>query len=207
MLSPSAGEKCGLGVEQIPYAFHDGFTAEALQPAWQWPADARPTFFLRPGSGELELQAMPASADWSLGAMLGVVPFALDYVAGASLEPADSGAETEAETEAGLAVFADSAHFAAIAVGSGSITLTQTTQGRTTRVAATQILGDGRLYLRTEATGGNRFQFTWSSDGANWHELGPQVTVPTERPVRIAIFAAGPANRRRAFHSFSVESR
>jgi len=77
-------------------------------------------------------------------------------------------------------------------------------------LAQSDLPASPKAYLRLSATSGQNFQFSASSDGTNWMNIGDKLRgatlPPWDRSVRIALTVGGPASAEAVFDSFRMDS-
>jgi beta-xylosidase len=142
--------------------------AGAVSPRMQWPVDLLPE--MRTVNGWLELKGVLAKA-----------PASTDYYA-----------RTVVEGSGGLAAWGDARNATGITLASGRVTLWRRAKGERAELASVETAAT-RMHLRMKATGGNRFEFTFSEDGKKWTPIHPPVDgddlPPWDLAVRVALVA------------------
>lgn len=190
--TPRIWTKPNTGASELPHAPYrrdDTFTSPALQPVWQWnhvPVDGKWSLMEHPGF--LRLHAVPAESFWTARNTLtqrAVGPRSQPTVLldTSGMKPGDI---------AGLGLFNRPYAWIGVERNATGMAVTQFDEqtGQTDRTP----LNAARIWLRADSDFlENLAQFSFSTDGKSFHNLGPKVKLPygliTFQGVRDSLFA------------------
>jgi hypothetical protein len=98
--------------------------------------------------------------------------------------------------QAGLAAIGDPVNAIGVSAAGKKIMLWQVKGGKQQVLTQANLPESPNLQLRLLAREGNKLQFSWSTDGQNWNQLGQQPVdgaylPPWDRGVRVGLVAKG----------------
>ncbi|MDQ6652986.1 MAG: family 43 glycosylhydrolase [Acidobacteriota bacterium] len=167
---------------------------------WQWPMYSGQNARTEDGFLRLEVTAAPSSDDWT-GAVFARRTTSGDYAATTALDLAT----LPARTHAGLAAFSWRNWAVGIAVGEGKLFVWRR-EGNTEEVLITQATSLSKLiYLRMNASDGEKYDFAYSSDGRNWQQLGQPVDGSYIEGAHVALTVGGPVHSVARFDWLRIE--
>ena len=176
-----------------------------IEPGWNWlVGDKNP---VRPAKGALVIQADARHGTNLLGSVFGRSITGGDLVATTELElnSIDPG-----ET-AGLAMVGDRGNATGIAFSNGKLFVWNRARGEQQTLAATNAPTAQKLFLQVRAEKGAEYDFAFSADGKQWHELRSDVSgkhlPPWDRAVRASLTVGGKLNADARFESFNIEAK
>ncbi len=206
------GGKGPSGKHQAPYnvaqkknelRFDEDFNT--IEPGWNWlVGDKNP---VRPAQGALVIQADPRHGTNLLGSVFGRSITGGDLVATTELDlkSLDSG------EAAGLAMVGDRGNATGIAILDGKLFVWNSARGEQQTLAATSAPSAQKLFLRVRAEKGAEYDFAFSADGKQWHQLRSDVSgkhlPPWDRAVRASLTVGGKPNADARFESFNIEAK
>jgi beta-xylosidase len=173
--------------------FFDGFNGAALGPEWQWPMNNAPTIQVEGGrGGHLSLTpSATAVAEEYAGAVVARRTTSGDYTATALVDV--RGAAPAAR--AGLSAYGWRDSALGVSAGGGKVYVWRREGREARRVAVADLPGSDFLYLRMQAQGGERYHFSFSTNGREWTGVGGAVDGAFIEAARVALTAAGGAAR------------
>ncbi|WP_316248071.1 family 43 glycosylhydrolase [Hymenobacter sp. BT491] len=197
--SPQAAPLQNVGVLNVT----DNFTGNKLAGTWQWPICKQPVASV--SDGQLLLNACPEN----LGAMVAQRTYAATYKTTATL---DFGA-LPAHTFAGLAAVGDPQNALALMAGDGMLQLWSVKAGQTQCLIKVSVEECKSLGLRFEAWGGQRYRFSYCTNGVTWQAmpmnsfaLNGTYLPPWDRGIRVGLLAQGPETATVAFNDFTIRN-
>lgn len=200
--SVQAAAPVGVAQHKAEIGFSDTFSASTLEAGWQWPQDREPDHELQPG--HLLLRANRSSTNL-IAAVLARSTTAADYVATAVVEtrPLKPG------WVAGLCAFGDDHNATGLAVSKDGLMAWRRDRGAYRLLARHEALAGDKVHLRVVARQGYRLEFSASSDGTHWVNLGDKLESkglpPWDRGVRVALTTGGAVGAEGCFDSFSLQ--
>ncbi len=169
--------------------FDDSFGGRKLRAGWQWPQDNEPATTL--SRGRLVLAPTANHAKNPIGAIVGRSTTAGDYTATTRIRLSD----LKPGALAGLAAIGDPANALGIAVSRENVIVWQQARDKFTTNAVERGVEGKTMELRVTAKDGNRFQFSFSTDGKSWKSIGQSAEggylPPWDRSIRIGLTAGG----------------
>jgi beta-xylosidase len=168
---------------------NDEFNADSLSPSWQWPVNTQPQYKVEnTNNGIIQLKARPAN----LGAVVAQRTQSGNYEAITELDRTS----LKNNTQAGLAAIGDPVNAIGVSATGKKIMLWQVKGGKQQVLTQANLPESPNLQLRLLAREGNKLQFSWSTDGQNWNQLGQQPVdgaylPPWDRGVRVGLVAKG----------------
>jgi beta-xylosidase len=173
--------------------FFDDFDGPPLGPEWQWPMNNAPAAQVESGSGgHLTLApSATAVAEEYAGAVVARRTTSGDYTATALLDMRGAAAGARA----GLSAYGWRDSALGVLAGGGKVYVWRREGREARRVAVVDLPASDLLYLRMKAEGGERYRFSFSTDGREWTEVGSAVDGAFIEAARVALTAAGGAAR------------
>ncbi|WP_229755055.1 family 43 glycosylhydrolase [Hymenobacter cavernae] len=197
--SPQAAPLHNVGMMNLT----DHFAGNQLAGTWHWPIGKRPVVGV--SDGQLLLNACPEQ----LGSLVAQRTYAATYKATTSL----NAAALPAGTFAGLTAVGDPDNALALMAGDGKLQLWYVKKGKTQCLTEVSVELSRNLGLRVEAWGGQRYRFSYSTNGVTWEAM-PMDTFavngtylpPWDRGIRVGLLAQGPEDITVAFDSFTIRN-
>jgi beta-xylosidase len=168
--------------------FFDGFTSAGLGATWQWPMFNEQVVGIQgPGGGYLLLSPRGSRPEDFTSAIAAQPSAASDYVATTLVNLRDM----PATMRAGLAAYGWPTAALGISVGGGKIVVWRREEKNQETPYTADAPRAEAVYLRMTATEGERYSFSYSTNGRDWTALGAAVGGSHIEGVRVALTASG----------------
>jgi beta-xylosidase len=173
--------------------FFDGFNGSALGPEWQWPMNNTPDARVDGGRGGYLTLApsAAASADEYASAVVARRTTSGDYTATVLIDTRG----TAAPARAGLSAYGWRDSALGVSADGGKVYVWRREGREAKRVGEASIPATDFLYLRMKAEGGERYRFSFSTNGREWTDVGSAVDGAFIEAARVALTAARGAVR------------
>jgi beta-xylosidase len=183
---------------------NDEFTTAQLTQAWQWPVNALPQYTVEEAAnGTLQLQARAAN----LGTVVAQRTQSANYEAITEINKAS----LKNNIQAGIAAVGDPANAIGISTAGKKIMVWQIKGGKQNVLTQANMPDSSTVQLRLVARSGDKYQFSWSTDGQQWNQLGNEPVdgsylPPWDRGVRIGLVAKGAPSGNAQFNWFRLNN-
>jgi beta-xylosidase len=183
---------------------NDEFTADSLLPSWQWPVNTSPQYTIEEGSNGI-LQLKPKAT--TLGAVIAQRTQSANYEAITEVNKTS----LKNNTQAGIAAIGDQANAIGVSTTGKKLMLWQLKGGKQNVLSQANIPDSSTVQLRLSARNGDKYQFSWSTDGQNWNQLGKEPVdgsylPPWDRGVRVGLVAKGASPGNVQFNWFRLSN-
>ena len=190
------------GGRRAPTGFSDEFSGSSVAMGWQWPRGNRPRASV--SGGMLTLAPIAQRATDPTGAVLARSTNTGQYVAVTALDTAG----VAPGTQAGLSAFGNPADSVGIRMKGDTLEVWRRQGNKEQTLGNVPAPMGARLYLRMTVREGHLYQFSASSDGASWLDVGTEVNgaflPPWDRGVRVALTAGGSEGASARFDSLTL---
>jgi beta-xylosidase len=181
---------------------NDEFTTAELMPNWQWPVNTMPQYTVEDASNGI-LQLKPKATN--LGAVIAQRTQSANYEAVTEI----SKASLKNNIQAGIAAIGDPANAIGASTAGKKLTLWQLKAGKQSVLKQANLPDSATVQLRLVARSGDKYQFSWSTDGQNWNQLGQDPVdgsylPPWDRGVRVGLVAKGSSSGKAQFNWFRL---
>ena len=179
----------GRGNPAAAQEFFDDFNDAALGPEWQWPMNNAPTIQVEGGRGGYLSLAPSATlvAEEYAGAVIARRTTAGDYTATALVDLKS----LPNSSRAGLSAYGWRDSAVGVSAGGGKVYVWRREGREAKRVAVAEVSPSDFLYLRMKAEGGERYRFSFSTNGREWADVGGEVDGAFIESARVALTTAG----------------
>jgi beta-xylosidase len=184
----------------VPASVSDNFKGRFLDDKWQWSVFQAPQYKLK--SKNLTLTANASSS----GAYLGQKIYWGDYTATTAI------LTKEQDAIAGLGAIGDDENTLSVVLSGDKIKVNQLKKNKDTTLSEKSIGRSKRVYLRMNVHGGKDYNFSYSTDGNNFHTLNDKpisgmYLPPWDRAVRAGLISKGNNNQHATFDWFRLDSK
>ena len=175
------------------HEFRDDFSSTKLKPQWQWPQNNEPRVELALNGGGVTLAPSAGHKDPFVAAVLAIKTTTGDYTAITKIDRASA----VKAVATGLSAFGDTQNALGVSVRDAEILLWRRQRGKHQIVTTNSVDAAAVLWLRMITTAGHRFQFSMSTDGQSWKNVGSNLDLegdylpPWDRGIRVALVNGG----------------
>lgn len=181
------------------------FDSTALAETWQWPVDKPASYKILPeNEGQLVLMASPDQ----IGSLLAQRTVSADYTATAAVDKNN----LQQGVSAGLTAIGDQNNAIGLSVNNKEIVLWSVKDKERNIISTVEAPDESIIQLKLTTKDGDKMQFSWSTDGNQWHALNADEPLdasylpPWDRAVRVGLNAKGPADTSAGFEWFKLTS-
>jgi len=183
-----------------PAEFADDFAGPRLRPGWQWPWHQPPGAAI--AAQWLVLRASGRDPSSVVDTIVARQARAGDYTATARVAKVTGGAM------AGVAAYGDSSNAVGLALAADRLMVWSREKNAQRAIVEVPVTVKTWCDLRMIATGGQRYRFQFSADGADWQKIGDDIDgaslPPWDRGVRIALTVSGEKGAEGKFDSIQI---
>lgn len=182
--------------------FADDFAGPRLRLGWQWPWNQPPSATIVAKS--LVLRAIGRDPASAVDAIVARQTRQGDYTATARV------AKVTGSAMAGITAYGDAGNAVGVALAADRLVVWAREKGAQRSVTEMPLTVKAWCDLRMIASGGQRYRFQFSADGADWQKIGDEIDgaylPPWDRGVRVALAVGGGKGAEARFDSIQIRA-